>query len=438
MQERVTAEGDVHNQMRDDWNRRAAEDAHYYVAFGRRQQSGEEFFDTAQEQVNGFRREMRRLAPGNPRARRALEIGCGPGRLLKPMSAFFGEIHGIDVSDEMIRLAAQNLAGVPHAHVRHAPDSNLAAFADDSFDFVYSYAVFQHIPSRAVVFGYLDEANRVLKPGGVLRCQINGLPQTAKTYDTWAGVRVSPDEVRDFAHTRSLALLALEGTGTQYMWATLRKPGLEPAGEDPWPVTIRRVTNANSSEPVAPVRGRFAALSLWVEGLPERADLNSLDVLVDGQRGQLTYLSVRESDGICQLNLHLPENVRSGYKSVVLLMEGVPVAESRIRLIRPGPPVPRVVALSDGIDLLSGSKIVTRTLKAALEEVEHPEALAAHVSWNGGSAPALELEFFCTNPRVPSHELNFRVPPEAPIGPADVTISMGRRVLAQAPVTIAS
>src|SRR5262245_26826787 len=132
---------DVSRQMRDDWNRRATEDAHYYVAFGRRQQTGEEFFDTAEEQVHGFLREMRRLAPGNPRARRALEIGCGPGRLLKPMSAYFGEIHGIDVSDEMIRRAAENLASIPHIHVRHAPNSNLAAYADDSFDFIYSYAV---------------------------------------------------------------------------------------------------------------------------------------------------------------------------------------------------------------------------------------------------------------------------------------------------------
>jgi SAM-dependent methyltransferase len=429
---------DVHRQMRDDWNRRAADDAHYYVAFGRRQQSGQEFFDTAAEQVHGFRREMRRLAQGNPRARRALEIGCGPGRLLKPMSAYFGEIHGIDVSDEMIRLAAANLADIPHAHVRPAPDSNLAAYADDSFDFVYSYAVFQHIPSREVVFGYLDEANRVLKPGGILRCQINGLPATAKTYDTWAGVRISPDEVCDFAHTRGLQLLALEGTGTQYMWTTMRKPGLEAPGEDPWPVAIRRVTNANSSEPAAPVRGRFAALSLWVDGLPARADLLRLDVRVDGQPCQLTYLSHPEPDGMQQLNLHLPEGVRSGYKPVILMMEGVPSAESRVRLIPPGPPVPRVVALSDGIDLLSGTKIVTGSVKASLEEVEHPEELGALVSWEGGSARGLELEHFCTNPRVPSHELNFRLPPEAPQGPADVEIFMGKRILARAPVTIAS
>ena len=141
----------VRARMREDWNARAAEDAHYYVAFGRRNQSGEEFFDTAREQVRGLMLEMRRLPAARARARRALEIGCGPGRLMKPLSAAFGEIHGVDISDQMIERARENLAGIPHAHPHHAPNSNLEAFADESFDFVYSYAVFQHIPSREVV-----------------------------------------------------------------------------------------------------------------------------------------------------------------------------------------------------------------------------------------------------------------------------------------------
>ena len=428
---------DIARRMRDDWNQRAAEDAHYYVAFGRRNQTGEEFFDTAQEQVNGFKREMKRLAPGNPRARRALEIGCGPGRLMKPMSVFFGEIHGVDVSDEMIRRAAGNLAAVRHAHVRHAPDSDLSAYADDSFDFVYSYAVFQHIPSREVVFGYLDEAGRVLRPGGILRCQINGLPVTAKNYDTWAGVRVTPEEVADFARTRGLELLALEGTGTQYMWTTMRKPtATEYAQPSAMPV-IRRVTNANSSEPAAPVRGRFAAVALCVEGLPEWADLLRTEARVDGRPAMLTYLAHPEADGMRQLNLHLPDGLSSGLKPILLLVDGVPAAEAHIRLMPPAPPVPRVVALSDGIDLLSGRNIVTGSVKVCLEEVARPDELTASVAWAGGTAAGLELEHFRTNPRVPSDELNFRLPPEAPRGAAEVTISMGRRVLCRTAITIA-
>ena len=163
------------------------------------------------------------LLTANRRAWRALEIGCGPGRLMRPLSRHFGEIHGVDVSDEMIARARANLRGIPHAHPHHTSGADLAPFADESFDFVYSYAVFQHIPSRDVVMQYLREARRVLKPGGILRAQINGLDQTAARYDTWSGVRIPAEEVAAFARENDMQLLALEGARTQYMWTTMRK-----------------------------------------------------------------------------------------------------------------------------------------------------------------------------------------------------------------------
>src|SRR5213594_1995060 len=103
----------VLEQMRSDWNQRAREDANYYAAFGRQAQDDEEFFSTAADAVRALEAGLRRLADHGaaspPRSRRALEIGCGPGRLMRPMSRHFGEIHGIDVSDEMIRLARERL-----------------------------------------------------------------------------------------------------------------------------------------------------------------------------------------------------------------------------------------------------------------------------------------------------------------------------------------
>ena len=160
------SEAEVRQQMREEWNERAREDAHYFVAFGRRDQDDEEFFATAADLVRELETELKRLPPAVPgETRRALEIGCGPGRLMRPMSRHFDEIHGIDVSDEMIAKARQKLRQVPHAHPHHASGSDLSMFPDRHFDFVYSYAVFQHIPSGEVVFSYLRETVRVLKPG---------------------------------------------------------------------------------------------------------------------------------------------------------------------------------------------------------------------------------------------------------------------------------
>src|SRR5947208_3020563 len=155
----------VSQRMRDEWNERARDDAYYYVAFGGKGQQDDEFFATASDVVRGLELELKRLPAVAPDARRGLEIGCGPGRLMRPMSRHFGEIHGVDVSDEMIRLARANLSEIPHVQAHHTSGSDLSLFPDNYFDFVYSYAVFQHIPSREVVVNYIAEAARVLKRG---------------------------------------------------------------------------------------------------------------------------------------------------------------------------------------------------------------------------------------------------------------------------------
>lgn len=412
--------------MREDWNARAAEDAHYYVAFGRRNQSGDEFFDTGAEQVAGLLRELKRLPEAGARSRRALEIGCGPGRLMRPLSKYFGEIHGVDISDGMIARARANLSGIPHAHTHHAPNSNLEAFADSSFDFIYSYAVFQHIPSREVVMGYLDEAARVLKPGGVIRVQVNGLPLSARIYDTWSGVRIPHHDIREWSFNNRLQLLALEGTDTQYMWATFRRP----AGETSiyTRVRIHRVTNAHSAEPAAPVRGRFAVLSLWVEGLPASADLNQLQVEVCNKNSTLIYLGPLEFDGVQQLNLELPQGLPTGLGPITLLAPGMqePV-HSLVRLISPGPMVPRVLSVTDGIDLLSGTKVVTSSVKATIEEVERPELLRVYAD----GVPIDALDSFCVDPRAPRHEVNFELPHTLQNGPAQLSFYLGARRLGE-------
>ena len=55
--------------MRAEWNERAREDAHYFVAFGRREQDDDEFFATATDVVRELEAELKRLVgillPGN-------------------------------------------------------------------------------------------------------------------------------------------------------------------------------------------------------------------------------------------------------------------------------------------------------------------------------------------------------------------------------------
>jgi SAM-dependent methyltransferase len=425
----------VLERMRADWNQRAGEDANYYVAFGRREQDNEEFFSTGSDIAKTLELELKRLRGRDA----ALEIGCGPGRLLRPMSRNFKEIHGVDVSDEMIRLARERLSDTPSAHPHHSSGSDLAMFPDEKFDLVYSYAVFQHIPSREVVFNYLREARRVLKTGGILRCQLNGLPPHAKQYDTWSGVRITADEITRFAREQDMQLLVIEQIWTQYMWITCRK---RPTGwtaslagrRVPRASEIRRISNALTGEAVAPVRGPLAALSLWVHGLPDEADLNHITITADGRACRSIYIGEPEKDGIAQVNVALPEDLRTRMVPVEILWLGQLVAEPAwVRIMPAGPSVPRVTTIADGINLLSGTRIVTGTLKVTMHEVTDASLFRATIE----GLEVREIESFCADPISQRYEFNFRLPERIDAGPHEVLVSLGKRKFAPLGIEVA-
>jgi ubiquinone/menaquinone biosynthesis C-methylase UbiE len=416
---------EISEQMRADWNQRAREDANYYVAFGHRDQEDSEFLSTAADVVRDLEVELNRLPAERPVAsRRALEIGCGPGRLMRPMSRHFGEIHGIDVSDEMAAQASAKLADIPHAHAHHASGSDLARFPDEYFDFVYSYAVFQHIPSVEVVFSYFRETVRVLRPGGFARLQINGLPKTARAYTTWEGARIDGDEIYAFTREHGVRLLSLTGTGTQYMWTTWQKPPH---------CHIRYVTNWLSGEQAIPSSGRLACASLLVENLPEGFELNSLTALVDGVPGNPSYVGPAVN-GLSQVNVFLPHGVRTGLVPLRLEWQGrLACPDHAIRVITPGPALPQLISVSDGTNLLSVRRIESRTAKVTIEEIESIDPFKATVD---GMA-VLEVETFRTDPLLRRYEVNFRVPDSIDSGVHMLEIHVGRRLLTRMEIEIA-
>lgn len=414
--------------MRADWNERAREDANYYVAFGRRDQNDDEFFSTAADVVRDLEGELKRLPAAIPVAsRRALEIGCGPGRLMRPMSRCFGEIHGIDISDEMIAQAKVRLRDIPWAHPHHANGADLSQFPSDHFDFIYSYAVFQHIPSADVVFSYLRETVRVLKPGGFARLQINGLPKAEKDYTTWEGVRVSADEVHRFTREQGVRLLSLTGVDTQYMWTTWQKPSPDEPPADTSACHIRHVVNAFSREQAVPSSGRLACVTLLIANLPAACDLNSLEAFVDEAPGVGCYVGPPVY-GLSQFDIFLPKGVRTGFVPVRAMWRGKPLCpDGTIRVIPPGPSAPRLMRVSDAVNLLSTQRIQSRSVKITLEEADSVADLHATVD----GAPVRDLKTLRTDPVALRYEINLTLPDECGPGAHVLRITLGRRLLTE-------
>ena len=307
-------------------------------------------------------------------------------------------------------------------------------FPEGKFDFVYSYAVFQHIPSREVVFGYLRDAFRVLKPGGFLRCQLNGLPPHARQYDTWNGIRITPAEIDALVESTGFHLLALEQIWTQYMWITLRKPG--PSGVAPanHSSRLRNISNALTGEAVTPASGAMAALALWIERLPASCHLLNTTVTADGRPCRLTYIGPPAADGVSQINAVLPENLRTGLVMVEATHHGAPLCSAGwVRIVPSGPSVPRVTGISDGVNLLSGNRIISGTVKVTMEEVAHGDEFRATVD----SLPTPAADAFCTDPVAQRWEFNFNLPEHLPRGPHRVSIALGRRVFPRILIEVA-
>ena len=278
-----------------------------------------------------------------------------------------------------------------------------------------------------------------MKTGAVLRAQFNGLPETFPRYDTWSGVRFSAAQLVEFTRQRDFQMLALEGSSTQYMWTTWIK---REAGwrdrlrhERPEPrVRVRKITNAHNSEPGAPSRGRFASVSIWVDGLPPECDLYDLEVSMNGIRATATYIGPPDHAGAQQINVILPELDVTGLIPVELRWFGERLCDdATLRVIPAGPQIPTIISITDGIDYLSGTRIVTRSVKASIEEVRYADEFEATID----GLRATDLEAFCTDPLTQRFEFNFKLPEEIGPGVHTLAMSLGRRRFAPVVIEVA-
>ncbi len=179
--------------MARDWDSRSRKNAKWYIYW--------DAWETDEEFDASGEKEAREILLKNISIKsscRVLEIGCGIGRLLKPLSRYVTELYGVDISKEMIARAKERLASYKNIALSVC-DGTLLSFSDDYFDLCYSFAVFRHIPEKKYVYRYLSEVSRVLKPDGIFVFEVWGSARgkSRKKGGTIVGVTFKEDEIRE-------------------------------------------------------------------------------------------------------------------------------------------------------------------------------------------------------------------------------------------------
>lgn len=140
---------------------------------------------------------------------RALDIGCGIGRVENAIHREVRSIVGVDVSEEMLKRARWTVRA-PNVSFRVVDGRSLNGIESGHYDLCLSFMVLQHIP-RAAVANYVLEVGRVLKPGGRFLFQIplpepNGASEPPADHPF--GVRYyTTSEVRELLRRAGMILL---------------------------------------------------------------------------------------------------------------------------------------------------------------------------------------------------------------------------------------
>ena len=231
--------------MRSFWDRRAREDAFYFVdnrlRYGRADPerlwaAGEADLRTLLGLVGVA------IRPSDS----IVEIGCGVGRLTRALAARAGEVTAVDLSERMLARARRENPHLHNVEWLLGDGSTLAGIADGSADACVSHVVFQHIPDPAITLGYVREMGRVLRSGGWSAFQFSNDPSVHRPPSlhgrlragvssllgrgprgqgapAWRGSAVELADLEDAAEDGGMRLERVTGAGSQFCVVLARR-----------------------------------------------------------------------------------------------------------------------------------------------------------------------------------------------------------------------
>jgi SAM-dependent methyltransferase len=225
------------------WDARAREDPYYFVdsrlEYGAPDEDafwagGLEALDRLLGAVGAA------IEPGSA----VVDVGCGLGRLTRPLAERAGRVIAIDVSREMLDRAMALNGDLDNVEWVHGDGTTLRPLADGSVDACLSHVVFRHVPDPAITLGYVREIGRVLRPGGFAAIEVSNDPRPhapgrstlrrraaallgraprGGEHAAWLGSHVDLGDLRRAAAEAALDVERVAGEGTEFCAVLLRR-----------------------------------------------------------------------------------------------------------------------------------------------------------------------------------------------------------------------
>jgi SAM-dependent methyltransferase len=231
--------------MKRFWDARAAEDPFYFVdnRLSYRRPDLERFWAGGREALDAMLDTLGlEIAPEDE----IVEVGCGVGRITRPLAERGAHVHAIDISERMLEVGRALNPGLENVEWILGDGRSLAGIPSASADVVQSYVVFQHIPDPETTLGYVREIGRVLRPGGWAAIQVSNDPRPHRRpsriararlamrallgraprgqgHGAWLGSAIDLDRLRKVAAEASMDTDRVVGAGTLYCLVLLRR-----------------------------------------------------------------------------------------------------------------------------------------------------------------------------------------------------------------------
>lgn len=231
--------------MDDFWEKECVNNPLHFLATEKKEWELEEYFATGRIEVDKRLTYLKENGFVPHKAQVMLEIGCGYGRMSCEFAKYFGSVYAIDISKVMIENAQKRFKDVTNINFSENNGLDLAAYAQNMFDFCFSQDVFPYLPS-SILLNYIKEVSRVLKSGGVFFFQVDGRKKTwlqntkaflfgvlyhlgikelagKKTSPIWRWQRTPYKTLEKCLYESGFTILKAEGDKTYYLWVLCRK-----------------------------------------------------------------------------------------------------------------------------------------------------------------------------------------------------------------------